>query len=111
MARRCGACSDYQHPPRTDCLACGSTELAFVPVSGRGVVYSHTVVHDTRVQGLKPYQPFGVVAVQLDESPNLIMVSDVISFDGLPAIGDAVQVVFEELARGRAVPQFRRRRP
>lgn len=111
MAQRCGACSDYQHPPRTDCLACGSTELAFVPVSGRGVVYSHTVVHDTRVQGLKPYQPFGVVAVQLDESPNLIMVSDVISFDGLPAIGDAVQVVFEELARGRAVPQFRRRRP
>jgi uncharacterized OB-fold protein len=109
VAQRCGACREYQHPPQKVCRACGSTDLTFVPVSGRGVVYSNTVVHDTRVEGLKQYQPFSVVAIQLEESPNLVMVTDLIASKELLAIGDPVEVDFEEIAPGRTVPQFRKR--
>jgi uncharacterized OB-fold protein len=110
VAQRCGACRAYQHPPQARCGACGSTDLAFVRLSGRGTVYTYTVVHDTRVQGLKPYQPFAIIAVQLEESPDLLMVSDLIGAGtAAPEIGDQVEVEFHELAPGRTVPQFRKR--
>lgn len=110
VAQRCASCGRYQHPPLASCGGCGSSDVSFVPVSGRGVVYSYTLVHDTRVIGLKPYQPFPVIAVQLEESPDLVMVSDLIGVDvGPPAIGDRVDVEFEELAPGRLIPQFRKR--
>jgi uncharacterized OB-fold protein len=111
VAQRCGACGEYQHPPRKTCGSCGSAEVAFVQLSGRGVVYTHTTVHDTRVQGLKPYQPFSIAAVQLDESPSLVMVTDLISSNLPLEIGDRVEVRFEELAPGRTVPQFRKATP
>lgn len=107
VAQRCGACGAYQHPPRPACRDCGSADVAFVRLSGRGTVHAYTVVHDTRVEGLKPYQPFTLMAVELEESPDLIMVSDLIEVDGTPAIGDPVHVEFHELAPGRTVPQFR----
>ncbi len=109
VAQRCRACRAYQHPPRESCGACGSGDVSFVPLSGHGSVYTYTVVHDTRVQGLRPYQPFTVIAVELEESPDLVMVSDLIGAEGgVPTIGDPVHVEFQELAPGRTVPQFRK---
>src|SRR5215212_8460567 len=38
--QRCRACREYRHPPREQCLACGSAETEWAQVSGRGTIYT-----------------------------------------------------------------------
>lgn len=108
VGQRCRDCQKYQHPPQKACPKCGSQNLEFVPLSGRGTIYSYSIIHDTRVSGLIPYQPFPCVAVELEESPDLMMLT---SLPGTASkdiqIGAAVQVEFEEVKPGRRIPQFR----
>lgn len=41
--QRCGACHHYVFYPRTICPDCSSRDLAWTPVSGRGVLFTYTV--------------------------------------------------------------------
>lgn len=108
VAQRCVNCTRYQHPPQRICLICGSAELEFVPVSGKGRIYSYTTINDTRVVSLIPLQPFPAVAVELDESPDLLLVTNLVGAAAAQiAIGARVEVLFEELGDGRLLPQFK----
>ena len=42
--QRCGACGEFIYYPRDRCPHCFSDQLEWEPVSGRGKVYSYTVV-------------------------------------------------------------------
>lgn len=44
LLQRCGACARHVFQPRVLCPHCGSTDLAWVAPSGRGVVHSTTTV-------------------------------------------------------------------
>lgn len=108
VAQRCHACSRWQHPPQKTCPNCGSSDLGFQAVSGRGSIYTFSIVHDTRVQGLMPLQPFAVVAVELEESPDLVMLSNLPGTQPQDVkVGDPVRVEFEQVGPGQLIPQFR----
>ena len=51
VVQRCGECGYWNHPPRDECDACRSGALAFAPVSGRGTVWSYSVMHQKSVAG------------------------------------------------------------
>jgi uncharacterized OB-fold protein len=105
--QRCADCGRYNHPPRTACDACLSTNLAFADVSGRGSVWSFTVMHQKSVAGFEDAVPYLTALVELDEQPLLLLVSNLPGAD--PAtlkIGDRAHVVFEPLADGSMLPQF-----
>lgn len=108
--QRCVACGWFTHPPDVICVNCLSPERAFRfdPVSGRGRVRSWTVMHDAFLPGFRPDVPYVVVDVELDEQEGLRMVGQLVggSADGL-ALGAAAEVVFDDVAEGRAVPRFR----
>lgn len=70
--QRCQACGHLQHPPRAVCGACGAADLAFGPVSGRGTVYSFTVVERALLPELRPFVPYVIALVDLDEGPRLL---------------------------------------
>ncbi|GAB2454983.1 OB-fold domain-containing protein [Comamonas humi] len=80
---RCKGCGKFHFYPRVLCPHCGSQDLAWQAPSGRGVVYSVTIVR-------KGGDDYTVVLVDLDEGPRLM--SRVV---GLPVeqvrIGMAVQ--------------------
>ena len=61
---QCRDCGAYVHPPTGRCWKCYGTNLANVPVSGRGVVYSFTVNHQEWIPGTPPY---AVILVDLEE--------------------------------------------
>jgi len=42
--QRCSACSKHVFYPRVVCIHCGSPGLEWVPASGKGTVYSTTIV-------------------------------------------------------------------
>jgi uncharacterized OB-fold protein len=107
VIQRCAACRHYNHPPRTACDACLSTDLAFEEVSGRGTVWSFTVMHQKSVAGFEDEVPYLTALVELDEQPLLLLVTNLPGGDaGSVRIGDRVHVTFEPLADGLALPQF-----
>ena len=106
--QRCAICGYYNHPPRHFCDACLAQDLRFEPVSGRGVVYTFTVMHQRDVAGFEDEAPFINIVVELIEQPQLLMVSNLPITDRAKIrIGAAVEVAFEDRGDGVIVPQFR----
>jgi uncharacterized OB-fold protein len=70
--QRCDDCGRYSHPPRYYCGACFSGRYGFVPVSGAGTVYSHTLSHFTAEAAWKDEVPYLTVVVELDEGPRIV---------------------------------------
>ena len=55
--QRCAECGYYNHPPRPFCDRCSSQRLEFAPVSGRGTMYTFTVMHQPIVAGFEGEAP------------------------------------------------------
>lgn len=109
--QRCRDCGLRFHPPVPVCSRCYSEKLGFDPVSGLGTIYAYTVMTEALVPGFETGVPLVVVAVELDEQEGLVVVSNLVGFDGVDVpIGARVELTFEEPADGGAVlPQFRMR--
>jgi len=108
VIQRCQECNYFNHPPRPLCDACLSQRLEFVPVSGRGTVYSYTVMHQPNIAGFEKEVPYINVLVELDEQPRLFMVSYLpISEREKILIGGRVEVTFEKIDDEITLPQFR----
>lgn len=104
--QRCSACGYYNHPPKPLCDRCSSPELTFEAVSGRGRVYSYTVMHQRNIAGFEDQVPYVNLLVELDEQPQLLLVSNLSGEGSNVAIGKPVQVTFETVAAGVVLPQF-----
>jgi uncharacterized OB-fold protein len=108
VIQHCQECNYFNHPPRPLCDACLSQHLEFVPVSGRGTVYSYTVMHQPNIAGFEKEVPYINVLVELDEQPRLFMVSYLpISEREKIRIGGRVEVTFEKIDDEVTLPQFR----
>lgn len=108
VIQRCGACAYYNFPARAVCDVCLSPELAFEPVSGRGTIYSFTIMHQKDVAGFEQDWPFINVVVELNEQPMLLMVGNLpISERERVRIGAPVAVEFEQRGEGVVIPQFK----
>jgi uncharacterized protein len=108
VIQHCSDCGYYNHPPRPFCDACLSQRLAFEPVSGRGSIYTFTVMHQRDVSGFENEAPFINIVVELAEQPMLLMVSNISSSEGERVrIGAPVEVYFENRGGDIIIPQFR----
>lgn len=93
-------------PPDVACTVCGSRELEPHAVSGRGSVYSFTVVRQAFDPAFVPEVPYLIALVELDEQPGLRLLTNLVDVgpDGVE-IGDRVHVVFES-REDVQLPQF-----
>jgi len=106
--QRCQSCGYYNYPARPFCDACLGQELKFEAVSGRGHVYSFTIMHQRDVAGFESEAPFINLVVELVEQPLLFMVSNLpIAERTRVSIGAPVEVWFEDRGEEIVVPQFR----
>jgi uncharacterized OB-fold protein len=65
--QRCGGCGHYIFYPRVICPDCASRDLAWTPISGRGVLYTYTVTEPG-----KGHRGGDILAiVELDEGARL----------------------------------------
>ena len=105
---RCDACALVIWYPRGVCPACGSTRITWEEASGRGTVYSYTVV---RRGGVGPYrgaEPYVLAYVELEEGPRVL--TNVVDCDPEAlAVGDPVEAVFVPADDGPALVRFRPR--
>ncbi len=70
--QQCSACSAHTHPPRYYCPRCSAGAFTFVPVSGRGTVYSYTVSHVSVEPAWQPFLPYLTLVVELAEGPRIV---------------------------------------
>jgi hypothetical protein len=102
--QRCAACQTHQLYGRLYCRSCGGENLDWVEVSGRGVVFSHTVIRRAPSAAFAEDVPYALALVALAEGPRLM--ANIVNVDPASVyIGMPVSVVFEN--RGDvALPQF-----
>lgn len=110
MLQYCATCDRLQYPIRPACYDCGSNDLGWKEVTGKGHILETMVVHDTRVVRRKIDVPFNVALVSLDEAPYINFLSNL---PGTPAHeapqGAPVELIFEELegSNGRFIHEWR----
>jgi uncharacterized protein len=99
----CSACGTNFFSPQIACPRCLSLRWTYEPSSGRGTVYSATVVHRAPYPGVTA--PYQLAIIDLDEGWSMLA-----TVDGDPlapvAIGTQVRVGWRQGADGRVVPVF-----
>jgi uncharacterized OB-fold protein len=104
LIQKCRACGALRHPPRPMCGECRSTEWETVTSTGRGAVYSYTVLHHPKFPGFE--YPIPCALVELDDG--IRIVSNVV---GCPPedirIGMRVVLSIEKVDAELALPLFR----
>ena len=108
--QRCTPCGHLRFPPRPMCPRCQSFECGWVPVSGRGTVYSWVVAHPPLLPAFVDLAPLVVLLVELEEGDDLRIVGNLLG-EGPEdiAIGMPVEVAFEQVAADVVLPKWRRR--
>lgn len=108
--QRCADCGRFRHPPMPCCPSCRSEAVAWVPVSGRGEVFSYTIVHYAPHPALKDAVPFNVAVVLLEDAGDVRIVSNVVDVppDEM-RVGLPVSLVWEPAEDGGWLPRFARR--
>lgn len=105
VVQRCKSCNKAIHYPRAICPHCHAEELEFTSASGRGEVYAFSVMHRPGNPTMKDKIPYVVALIDIDEGVRLM--SNVVGCEpGEVQVGMQVQVTWEELSDGRALPLF-----
>ncbi|MDP1818862.1 MAG: Zn-ribbon domain-containing OB-fold protein [Acidimicrobiales bacterium] len=104
VAPRCRSCRTLFLYPRATCPACLSTDLDWEQLSGRGRVYTFTVVRQAAHPAFTEDVPYVLAIVELDEGPRLL--TNVIGCDPAEVRCDQpVEVVFDDTGEV-TVPKF-----
>ncbi len=101
---RCESCGEMIWYPRLVCPSCGGTTVTWVEASGRGTVYSFSVVR--KGQGAyRDVAPYVLAYVELEEGPRVM--TNIVGVDPDEVhVGQAVRVVFDDTGDGDALPRF-----
>jgi uncharacterized OB-fold protein len=102
--RRCRHCGRRHAPTRAAC-SCGGVEFDWVDMSGRGRVFSYTVIHRAPDPAFRAELPYVIAIVEFDEGGRLMSNITGCAADAV-RIGMPVRAVFETVAEGIGVPKF-----
>jgi uncharacterized protein len=110
LMQRCQDCHAYVWTPRPVCFECGSERLKWTQLSGKGEIYSFTIIRQVvgraASKAFEPDVPYVVAWIDLEEGPR--MITNVI---GCPPddlkIGMKVSVVFEQASPAIWLPKFK----
>ena len=105
--QRCQACGHHVFIPRPVCTACLGEDLVWIDSSGRGEVYSFTVVHRPPRPAFAV--PYTVAIVAMEEGWE--MLTNLVEVDPEQVrVGMPVEVVFRRMSDEITLPLFRPRR-
>ena len=108
VVQRCASCGHTRLPPTPVCPECRSADAEWQEVSGRGEVYTYTVVHRPIAAG-QPL-PTVIAVIALEGAGGARMISNVVAADPAQVrIGMPVEVVWEDMSEELAIPRFRPR--
>jgi uncharacterized protein len=98
LLKKCAACGEFHYYPRAICPFCFSDRTEWRAASGRGTIYSYSVMRRAPV-------PYAIAYVALEEG--VAMLTNIVDcdFDAI-RIGRKVSLVFKPSDGGPPVPMF-----
>lgn len=105
--QRCSGCGAWRHVPREMCAGCGSTDWEWARSSGRGRVFTWTVVARAMHPDFAADVPFAPAVIELEEGVRLLSTVVDCPPDAL-RIDMPVEVIFEDVTPKVSLPRFRR---
>jgi uncharacterized OB-fold protein len=70
--QRCSSCGQFRFYPSHACHNCRSMEFEWVPVRGRGEIYTYSVLKRARGNPFEDLLPLVLVLVTLEEGPTMM---------------------------------------
>ena len=105
--KQCQDCNKFHHYPRVLCPHCGSTNVEWKTVSGRGKLYTYTINHNPP-RGWEEEAPYTVALVELDEGPRVM--TTIVGTAADPALlkpDTAVEPVFDDVTEEVTLLKYR----
>jgi uncharacterized OB-fold protein len=106
LVKRCAACGKSHFYPRPFCPHCWSVDVAWQQASGRGRLYTYSIVHQNDLPPFNQRVPYVAAIVDLDEGPRVMTNLVDVAHDAI-AIGMAVEVAFQKISDDVTIPVFR----
>jgi uncharacterized OB-fold protein len=106
VVQQCRRCGKLRFPPAQICPECLSHDLQWTAVSGRGKVFSYSIMHRAYHPSFAGKVPYALVVVELEEGGKIN--SNVIGIEphrlkcGMP-----VEVTFERISNEVTLPKFK----
>ena len=108
VVQRCTSCEHTRLPPSPICPECRSADSDWREVSGRGEIYTYTLVRRPIAAGQE--LPYAIAVIALENSGGVRMISNVVDVDPATlAIGLPVELAWEDMSADLAIPRFRPR--
>ena len=103
--QRCTACGTWRHVPRNTCASCGSWHWEWARSSGRGIVFTFTVVVRAMHPAFQEDVPLAPAVIEMEEGVRLLSQVEDCPPEELE-IGMPVEVVFDEVTAEVTLPKF-----
>ena len=104
--QRCNACGTHVFYPREACPDCLTADLIWIPVSGKGRLYSYTIAQAPTHPAFADEVPYVIAIVELAEGPHITT-----NLVGCPpdqvTIGMPVVASFEDVNADMTLVKFR----
>jgi uncharacterized OB-fold protein len=106
LIKRCTACGRTHFYPRPFCPHCWSVEVGWQQASGRGTVYTYSIVHQNDLPPFNQRLPYVAAIVDLAEGPRMMTNLVEVEHDRI-RVGMAVEVAFQKISDDVTIPVFR----
>ena len=107
LLHRCGVCG-RSYWPASRCVDHGDRDMTWVEASGRGLLYTYTILHHAYTPEMKGKTPYVVGVVKLEEGPffhtNIVECAPTAAAVDMP-----LEVVMAPHPNGMTLPMFRPR--
>ena len=105
---RCTRCGTFRFPPSAFCWRCQAQAVEWVERSGRGTIYSYTIVWHPVLPDLADSVPFAPVVVELPATDHVRVVGALTdATTAAPRVGLEVELVWRDVRDGETVPTWR----
>jgi uncharacterized protein len=106
MLQKCSSCGAVMWPVKPRCDRCWSADITWVQASGKGTLYSFTLMHQVLHPGFAAEVPYNIAEVNLAEG--LRITTNVVDCPNSDLqIGMPLEVTFEDITDEVSLPKFR----
>ena len=106
LVQKCADCEGLTFPPLRACRSCFSPNIDWVRLSGRGTVYTYTVIWRPESPAFQP--PYVAAIIDLEEGCQ--MMTNIVECDSTEVdVGMPVEVDFRDVSDEITLPYFKPR--
>jgi hypothetical protein len=103
--QKCDSCGAFRYVPKEICSHCHSSEATWSPISGKGHVYTFTVVRRAPTAAYQADAPYAIIHVTMQEGFRMIGSVRDIEPEAVQ-IGMPVQVTYDDVTPEWTILQF-----